>query len=231
MLLIPPSPLQFGASDLGFSFLGSGGGAYECGLLDQRSLKMNGDLSDEENVFEMTKDGRFDHEAVEPEVLIRLPHGSDPAPELLPRTKLMDPGTVSAEADTPDPRQHRRVGPLNGAKPKQPMFETPTRNADPLLIPGHDRSPPRVGTQPVTDRFMDELPTLPTMGHGRPPPKVRTQPVTDRFMDKLPTLPTPGLGRPPQRAGTQPVTDRFMDELPSCQPRDMASRHRGPQHS
>ena len=63
----------------------------------------------------------------------------------------MDPGAVSAEADMPEPRQHRRIGPLNGAKLKQPMFETPN-----LLIPGHDRPPPRVGTQPVTNRFMDE---------------------------------------------------------------------------
>ena len=38
----------------------------------------------------------------------------------------MDPEAVNAEVDTPDPRQHRQVGPLNGAKPKQPMFETLT---------------------------------------------------------------------------------------------------------
>ena len=71
----------------------------------------------------------------------------------------MDPGAVSAEADTPDPRQHSRDGPMNDAKPKQPMFEMPT-----LLIPGHDRPPPRAGTQLVTDWFMDEPPTLPTSG-------------------------------------------------------------------
>ena len=58
----PPSPLPFGGRDLGFSFLGSGGGADECGLFDQRSLKMSEDLSDEEDVFEMTKDDRFDNE-------------------------------------------------------------------------------------------------------------------------------------------------------------------------
>ena len=95
---------------------------------------------------EMTKDDRFDDETVEPEVIIRLPRGSDPVPELVPRATPRHPGAVCAEADTPDPRQHRRVGPLNDAKPKQPMFETPT-----LLIPGHDRPPPRAGTQPVTD--------------------------------------------------------------------------------
>ena len=90
------------------------------------------------------------------------------------------------EADTPDPRQHHRIAPLNGAKLKKPMFETST-----LLIPGHDRPPPRVGTEWVTERFMDELPTLPTPGHGRPTPRSGTQPVTDRFMDELQTLPTP----------------------------------------
>ena len=91
----------------------------------------------------------------------------------------MGPGAVSAEVDTPDPRQHRRVVPLNGAKPKQSMFETPT-----LLIPGHDTPPQRAGTQLVTNRFMNEPLTLPTPGHGRPPPRAGTQPVTDRFMDE-----------------------------------------------
>ena len=61
-------------------------------------LKMSGDLSHEEDVFEMTKDGRFDDETVELEVFIRLPRGSDPAPELVPRATPMDPGAVSAEA-------------------------------------------------------------------------------------------------------------------------------------
>ena len=210
VIVHPPSPLQFGARDLGFSFLGSGGGAGECGLFDQRSQQMSGDMSDEEEVFEITKDGRFDDETVEPEVIIRLPRDYDLAPELVPRATPMDPGAVSAEADTPDLRQHRRVGPMNGAKPKQPMFETPT-----LLIPGHDRPLPRAGTQPVTSRFMDEPLTLPTTEHGRPPLRAGTQPVTDQFMNELPTLPTPGHGRPPPRAGTQPVTDQFMHELPT----------------
>ena len=112
MLLIvnpppPPSPLQFCACDLGFSFLGSGGGADECGLFDQRSLKMSGDLSDKEDVFELTKDGRFDDETMETEVIIRLPRGSDPASEMVLRATLVDPGAVGAEADTPDPGRHR----------------------------------------------------------------------------------------------------------------------------
>ena len=58
---------------------------------------MSGDLSDEEDIFEMTEDGRFDDETAEPEVIIRLPRGRDPTPELVPRAKPMDPG------------QHRRV--------------------------------------------------------------------------------------------------------------------------
>ena len=72
--------------------------------VDQRSLKMSGNLSDEEDVFEMTKDGRLDDKTVEPEVFIRLPRGSDPAPELVPGATPMDPGAVSAEEDTSDPR-------------------------------------------------------------------------------------------------------------------------------
>ena len=44
-----------------------------------------------------------DDETVEPEVIIHLPRGSDLAPELVPRATPMDPGTISADADTPDP--------------------------------------------------------------------------------------------------------------------------------
>ena len=130
---------------------------------------MSGDLSDEEDVCELTKDGRFDDETIEPELIICLPRGSEPAKELVPRATPMDPGAVSAEADTPDPRQHRRVGPLHGAKPKRPMFETPI-----LLIQGHDKLPPKAGKQPVTGHFKDESQTLPTPGHGSPPPRAGT---------------------------------------------------------
>ena len=70
---------------------------------------MSGDLSEEEDDFEMTKGGRFDEETVEPEVIIRLPCGSDPAPELVPGATLMDPGAVSAEVDTPDPASLSRA--------------------------------------------------------------------------------------------------------------------------
>ena len=209
MLLIPPPPPDhYNLVPVTYDFLSweAVGGADECGLFDQINLKMSGDLLDEEDVFEMTKDGRFDDETVEPEVFIRLPRGSDPAPA--PKTTPMYPGAVIAEAYTPDPRQHHRIGPMNGAKPKQPMFETPNR-----LIPRHNRLPPRAGTQLVTDRFMDEPPTLPTPGHGRPPLRAGTQPVTDRFVDELPMLTTPGHGRLPLRAGTQPVTDRSVYKL------------------
>ena len=43
---------------------------------------MSGDQSDEEDVFELTKEGRFDDETVEPEVIIRLPRGSELVREL-----------------------------------------------------------------------------------------------------------------------------------------------------
>ena len=177
----------------------------------------------------MTKDGRFDDETGEPEVIVCLPHGYDetgepevivrlprgydPAPELVPRATPMDLGAVTAKADTPYPGQHRRVGPFNGAKPKQ-LFELPT-----LLIPGHDIPLVRAGTQPVANQFADEPPTLPTPGHHRPP-RAGAQAITDRFMDELSTLPNPGHGRPLPRAGTQPVTDRFMDEQPQCRAGD-----------
>ena len=116
---------------------------------------MNKELSDEEVVFEMTKDGWFDDETGEPEVIIRLSRGSDLAPGLVPQATPWDPGAGSADAATPDPEQHRRVVHLSGVKPKQSMFKMPT-----LATPGH--STPRTETQPVINRFMYELPTLPT---------------------------------------------------------------------
>ena len=116
------------------------------------------------------------------EVIIRLPRGSDPAPELVLRAPPMDLGAVSADADTPDPGQHRQFGPLSGAKPKRFMHEIPN-----LPTPGHRSA----GTQPVTDRLMNEMPTLKTPGPDRSPLSVGTQPVTDRFMFEIPTLPTP----------------------------------------
>ena len=173
-----------------------------------RSLKMSQEQSEEENGLVTTEDGQFDGETAEPEVIISLPRGSDLAPELVMQATPMGP-----DADTPDPGQHRRFGPLSGAKPKRFMDERPT-----LSTPGHSRPPPSTGTQPVTDQFMYELLTLPALGHGRPPPSTGTQPVTDLFMSELLTLPTPGHSRSPPRTGTQPVTDRSMHELPTCHP-------------
>ena len=115
-----------------------------------------------------TEDGQVD--TVETEVNFRLPRGSDPGLELVPKDMPMVP-------DTPDPGQQRRLGPLSGAKPE--LFST------------RSRPPPRAGTQPVTDRFM-ETPTTSTPGHSSPPPKAGTQLVTYRLLYKIPTLPTPG---------------------------------------
>ena len=150
-----------------------------------RNLKMSQEQSEEENGLVTTEDGQFDGETAEPEVIIRLPRGSDPTPELVMRATPMSPGTVSADAGTPGLGQHRRFGPLSSAKPKRSMEEMLT-----LPTPGHDRPLPNTGTQPVTDRFMYEMPTLPTPGHSRPPPMTETHPVTDRSMYELLTLPT-----------------------------------------
>ena len=60
----------------------------------------------------MTEDGRFHDKTVEPEVILHLPRGSDTAPGLVLRATPMDPRAVSVDADTPDPGQHRRFGPL-----------------------------------------------------------------------------------------------------------------------
>ena len=78
----------------------------------------------------------------------------------------------------------------------------------PLPTPVHSKPLSSTGTQPVTDRFMYEMPTLQTPGHSRPPPRTGTQPVTDRFMYEQPTLPTQVHSRP--RTGTQLVYDIYI---------------------
>ena len=162
----------------------------------------------------------------------RLPRGSDPGPELVPKDISVVTGAVGAEADTPDPGQSRRLGPLGGAKPKRCTHELPTQRT-----PGPGWSLPGTGTQPVINRFSYEMPIPPTPGPSRSLPGARTQPVTDRFTFEmptptrqasagywdtagdcqfayeLPTLPTLGHGRLPPRTRTQPVLDRFMDDL------------------
>ena len=146
---------------------------------------MSEEQSEDENGLVTTEGGQLDDKTAEPEVILHLPRGSDPAPELVQRATPMDPGAVSADVDTPDPGQHRPFEPLSGAKPKPSIYEMPT-----LPIPGYGRPPPSTGTQPVTDRFMYEMPTLQTPGHGRWLPRTGTQPVTDRSMYEQPTLPT-----------------------------------------
>ena len=46
-----------------------------------RCLKMDEEQSEEENGLVTTEDGRFDDQTAEPEVILHLPRGSDPAPE------------------------------------------------------------------------------------------------------------------------------------------------------
>ena len=110
----------------------------------------------------------------------------------------MDPEAVRAEADMPDPRQHRRIGPINGAKPKQPMFETPN-----LLIPGYDRPPMRAGTQLVTDRFMDEPPTV---GLGD---------IEALFRRLLPTAPVQTPPPHPVRIEMEIKLERILSNVPA----------------
>ena len=65
--------------------------------------------------------------------------------------------------------------------------------------------------QPETDRFVNELLTLPTPGYGRLPRRTGTQPVIDRSMYKLMTLPTPAdrYDMLPPRTETELVYDCY----------------------
>ena len=88
---------------------------------------MSREQSDGEDSVVETEDGPVDDGTAETEANIRLPRGSDPGPELVPKDILIVTGDVHAEADTPDPRQPRQLGPLDGSKPKRPTYEIPTQ--------------------------------------------------------------------------------------------------------
>ena len=91
-----------------------------------------------------TEDGQVHDGTAETEVNFRLPCGSDPRPELVLKDIPIVPGAVGVEADTTDPGQPRRLGPLGGAKPKRCTYELPTQRT-----PGPGRSLPGTGTQPL----------------------------------------------------------------------------------
>ena len=57
------------------------------------------------------------------EVNFRLPHGSDPGPDWVPKDIPIVTGAVGMEADMPDPGQPCR----RGAKPKRPTYELLTQ--------------------------------------------------------------------------------------------------------
>ena len=58
---------------------------------DQKSEDESRTVRGREWLGDNRKDGLFDDEAAEPEVIIRLPRGSDPPPELVLRATPMDP--------------------------------------------------------------------------------------------------------------------------------------------
>ena len=132
------------------------------------------------------------------ETEVRLPRGSDPGPDQMPKDMPVVMGAVGAEADTRDLGQTHRLGPLSGAKPKRPRFELPIQQT-----PGPRRLPPCAGTQPVkpvTDRFAFEMPTPTYPGPGRQLPGSGTPPVLDRLGDDLSDMPNSMHDKLPPRA-------------------------------
>ena len=71
---------------------------------------MSREQSDGEDGVVETEDCQVDNGTAETEVNFRLPRGSDPGLELVPKDIPIVPGAVVAEADTPDPGQPRRLG-------------------------------------------------------------------------------------------------------------------------
>ena len=88
---------------------------------------MSREQSDREDSAVETEDGPVDDGTVETEVNFCLPRGSDPGPELVQKDIPIVTGAVDAEADTSDPGQPHRLGPLGGAKPKRCTYDPPTQ--------------------------------------------------------------------------------------------------------
>ena len=126
-----------------------------------------------------TEDGPVDDGTAETEVNFRLPRVSDPGPDLVPKDIPIVTGAVGAEADTPDPGQPRRRGPLGGAKPKRPT--DPANSGTRQVAAGYRET--------AGDRLVCiyEMLTPPTPGPGRLLPGTGTQPVIDMFAFKMPT--------------------------------------------
>ena len=173
---------------------------------------MSGEQSDGEDSLVGTEVVPVVDETAETEGEFR---GSDPGPDRMPKDIPVVMGAVGAEADTSDPGQTRRLGPLSVAKPKRPRFELPIQQT-----PGSHRPPTNAGTQPVkpvTDWFAFEMLTPMYPGSDRQPPGAGTQPVkpvTDLCAFEMPTPTYPGPGRQLPGAETQPMTVWFMCELP-----------------
>ena len=70
---------------------------------------MSREQSDGEDSVVETEDGMVDDGTVETEVNFRLPRGSDPGPEGVPKYIPFVTGAVGAEADTPDLGQPLRL--------------------------------------------------------------------------------------------------------------------------
>ena len=150
---------------------------------------MGQEQTEVDNSLVVTEDDRSADETADSEVDIHLPHGPDLNLGLVPQTAQMDLETVGADAATPDPGLHRRLGPI---------YELPT--------PMHSRLPPMTGRQPVTDfRGPYRADLKDTV---RLPPMTGRQPVTD-FRDPQWANMEDTIGLPPSGSGI-----RLRDPVP-----------------
>ena len=80
---------------------------------------MGREQSDGEDSVVETADGPVDDRTADTEMNFRLPRGSDPGQDRVPKDIPIVTGAIGAEADTPDPGQTRRLG-----APEQGQTET-----------------------------------------------------------------------------------------------------------
>ena len=149
-----PIPLQFGARDLGFSFLGGSVEADARGLNWPEVWKMSQIQTEYTNNLDMKWDDRPD-ETMDSGIVTLLSCGAGPALESMLSDTMMDLWTMDADASTPFLGHNHHFGPRSVVRPR--LFGHDLLNLIPEEPPPSTLSPPPPRSQPGTDFVSQQL--------------------------------------------------------------------------
>ena len=197
LLLLAPSPLQFGACDLGFHSWVAVESQHELGPKVEKEKQ-------EDEPGAVQRRAQYPETEVVPsgesEVEFCLPHEDGLKQDRITPWELQD-------MDTHDPGQMRRFEAVGGASLKLPSFDLPAQE-----IPGSQGLSPNAGMllgKRGTDRFSFDLPTPAYPGLDRQPPVSGTQWVPDYTQSgkqENNRFPLDRPDRPPPASGTTTIS-------------------------